>query len=131
MKTKFRFLFFLIPVAMITAGAAILMGLWNWLLPSLFGAVAITFIQALGILVLVRILTWGGRWFWWMRWNRLAYAGAGGYHHCHPFTHHHDAWRMKMKEKLENMTPEEREKWNNRCGGWDKKDEKAGNEVKR
>jgi hypothetical protein len=128
MKTKFRFLYFLLPVAMMSAGTGILMALWNWLMPSLFGSGTITFIQALGILVLARILTWGGRWFWWMRWNRFAYATSGGYHHCHPYSHHHDSWRMKMKEKWDNMTPEEKEKWGNRCSGWSKNEETENKE---
>jgi len=116
MKSKFGFLYFLVPVAMIAAGTAILMALWNWLMPSLFGATTLTFIQALGILILVRILTWGGGWFRWMRWNRFAYATAGNYHQCHPYFHRHEFWRMKMKEKWDNMSPEEKEKWKQNCG---------------
>lgn len=37
----------------------IIMHLWNWLLPSLFGWHVITFWQALGLLVLCRILFGG------------------------------------------------------------------------
>ena len=37
-------------------GGQVVMRLWNWLLPSLFGLHAITFWQALGLLVLCRIL---------------------------------------------------------------------------
>jgi hypothetical protein len=57
-------------------GGWIVMHLWNWLLPALFGWRMISFWQALGMLVLCRILfggvhgpgwhrsrrPWGGRW---------------------------------------------------------------------
>ena len=43
----------------ITIGGEIVMHLWNWLLPALFGWREITFWQALGILVLCRILFGG------------------------------------------------------------------------
>jgi hypothetical protein len=37
----------------------IVMGLWNWLVPAMFGGRIITFWQALGVLVLSRILFGG------------------------------------------------------------------------
>ncbi|MGZ7039533.1 MAG: hypothetical protein ACXVJO_15265, partial [Thermoanaerobaculia bacterium] len=40
-------------------GGEVVMGLWNWLLPSLFGWRQVTFWQALGLLVLCRILFGG------------------------------------------------------------------------
>lgn len=74
----------------------IVMHLWNWLLPALFGWRQISFWQALGLLVLCRIL-FGG-------WS----GGGGG---------RSKGWRRK---KWESMTPEERErlrqKWAERCG---------------
>ncbi len=42
--------------AFIALGGAIVLWLWNWLLPPLFGWHEITFWQALGILLLCRIL---------------------------------------------------------------------------
>ncbi len=88
----------------------IVMSLWNAILPAVIGVKAITFIQALGILVLSKILFggFGGRGKW-----------RGG-----------TAWREKMKQRFDTMTPEEKEKfkaeWKNRCGGrwgrFDKKD---------
>ena len=81
---------------------AVVMGLWNAILPAVLGVKSITFLQALGILLLSKIL-FGG--FGGKRWG-------GG---------HGQEWRQKMKEKWNNMTPEEREKfkaeWKNRCGG--------------
>lgn len=74
--------------------------LWNAILPdAVTGVKAISFFQAMGILVLSKILFgfnkgWGGG-------NRYQ-------------------WKQRMQEKLKNMTPEEREKfkaeWRNRCG---------------
>ena len=43
----------------IAIGGAIVMGLWNWLLPALFDGPRITFWQAVGILALCRILFGG------------------------------------------------------------------------
>jgi hypothetical protein len=41
-------------------GGTIVMRLWNWLLPELFGWPQIGFWQALGLLILCRILLGGG-----------------------------------------------------------------------
>ena len=40
-------------------GGALVMALWNWLLPSLFGWPTLTFWKALGLLALSRILFGG------------------------------------------------------------------------
>jgi len=64
-------------------------GLWNWLMPALFGLHAINFWQALGLLLLSKILFAGFR------------GGPGGPMH----------WRRRMMERWEQMTPEEREKF--------------------
>jgi hypothetical protein len=78
----------------------VVMSLWNWLMPALFGLHVITFWQALGLLVLCKILFGGFR-------------GRGG-----PGMH----WRRRMMERWEQMTPEEREKFRQgmggRCGGF-------------
>ena len=56
---------FLAPLALIgvavfiAAGGGVVMWLWNWLTPALFGWHTITFGQALGLLVLCRILFGG------------------------------------------------------------------------
>jgi hypothetical protein len=79
-------------VAFIAIGGEIVMKLWNWLLPPLFGWRQITFWQALGILVLCRILFGGfGR------------HGSGG-----------SNFRRRMKGRCEHMTPEERERFRQR-----------------
>ena len=73
-------------------GGAAVLALWNWLLPPLFGWPEITFWQALGLLVLCRIL----------------FGGFG----CHRSGHSN--WRRRMEERCENMTPEERERFRQR-----------------
>jgi hypothetical protein len=83
-------------VAFIALGGEIVMQLWNWLLPTLFAVREITFWQALGILVLCRIL-FGG-------------FGCGGPR----------GPRMRLRTKWDAMTPEERERFREgmrrRCG---------------
>ena len=86
---------FLMPVGFLAVAAgfgAVVMLLWNWLMPTLFGLDVINFWQALGILVLSRIL----------------FGGFGFGHilkrHKHHIGHHiHERW-MKM-------TPEQRKEF--------------------
>lgn len=73
-------------------GGEIVLQLWNWLLPPLFGWPRITFWQALGLLVLCRILFGGS-----------GMRGSG-----------RSNWRRRMEERCENMTPEERERFRQR-----------------
>jgi hypothetical protein len=77
----------LFAVVALTVLSAVVMGLWNWLMPTLFGWRVITFWQALGLLALSRILF--GR-----------FGGPGGRMH----------WRHRMLERWNQMTPEERDK---------------------
>ena len=91
-----------IPIA-IAAGVfifgSVVMLLWNALLPALFGFKIITFWQALGILVLAKILFGGFR-------------GGHGHHKCHGHSH----WQGS---KWMHLSPEEKEKmraeWKGRC----------------
>ena len=46
-------------IVFIVVGGVVVLQLWNWLLPPLFGVPAVTFWQALGILALCRILFGG------------------------------------------------------------------------
>jgi hypothetical protein len=65
MRSRAKKLILIAPLAMvgmvvfIMIGGTIVMLLWNWLAPALFGLRLITFWQALGILVLCRILFGG------------------------------------------------------------------------
>lgn len=101
MKRALRILKFLvIGVCVIILVSFIVMWLWNWLTPALFGWHVITFWQAFGILVLSKILFGGFR-------------GRPGPHMY---------WRRRMMERWTHMTPEEREKFREsmrgRCGHW-------------
>jgi Ca2+/H+ antiporter, TMEM165/GDT1 family len=85
-------------------GGELVMHLWNWLLPSLFGWRQITFWQAFGLLALCRIL----------------FGGWGGHHGSRSSMRRRISERMD--ERWEKMTPEEREKfrqsWRSRCSGF-------------
>jgi len=95
---------YIVPLAIlaiplfIAIGGELVMHLWNWLLPPLFGWRLITFWQAPGILVLCRILF--GR------------MGGRGFHRSN--------FRRRMAERWDHMTPEERERFRQgmrgRCG---------------
>ena len=97
-----KWIFFLAPPAVVLFVAIIgeiVMHLWNWLLPPLFGWRPIGFWQALGLLVLCRIL-------------------FGGFGH----NGNHGGKRRRMQERWDQMPPEEREKFRQgmrgRCGTW-------------
>jgi hypothetical protein len=87
-------------VLFIALGGELVRQLWNWLLPPLFGFREITFWQALGVLVLSRILFggFGGRGSG-GRASRMAFAAA-----CER------AFR-RMDANWDHMTPEERERF--------------------
>ncbi len=90
----------LIAIAAVALLGVIVEHLWNWLIPAIVGWHAINFWQAVGILVLSKILFGGFR-------------GRGG-----------ERWRHRIGERWEKMSPEEREKFRSglrgRCGdrGW-------------
>jgi hypothetical protein len=79
--------------AFVFIGGEVVMHLWNWLLPDIFGWKQVTFWQALGLLALSRIL-FGG------------FSRGGGMQRSH--------FRRRMAERWDGMTPEERAKF---CGG--------------
>src|SRR5216117_2564763 len=95
MRKKWIFIALLAILAIpvfIAIGGEIVLHLWNWLLPPLFGWREITFWQALGLLALCRIL-FGG----------FGFHGSG-----------HSSLRRRMEERCEHMTPEERERFRQR-----------------
>lgn len=108
MKRRSRFgkavLILICITAFVMLFSFIVMSLWNAILPAVLGVKVITFWQALGILVLSKIL----------------FGGFGGFHRKKE--QFRNRFRQKMMDKLAAMTPEEKEKfkneWKNRCGGW-------------
>jgi uncharacterized membrane protein len=105
---------FIVPAALLGMALFIFIGgeivrlLWNWLLPSLFGWPQITFWQALGLLVLCRIL-FGG-----FRSHGAARSGSTIRQRLV------DRMADRVAERWERMTPEERERFRQRirerCG---------------
>ena len=103
---------FLAPLAilglllLIAIGGEVVMQLWNWLLPPLFGWRQITFWQALGILALCRIL----------------FGGFGRHGGPRSSIRRRMADRMadRVADRWEHMAPEERERFRQgmlgRCG---------------
>jgi len=86
--------------AFIALGGWVVMSLWNWLLPPLFGFHIIEFWQALGLLLLTRIL-FGG---FGIR------GGRGGSHMRARFRERFgERLAERVGERWDAMTPEERE----------------------
>src|SRR5437016_7560129 len=83
-------------------GGEVVMLLWNWLAPSLFGLRLITFWQAIGLLALCRILFGGFG------------LGGGGHRSSRRRRMNgriRERVRERMNERWEQMTPEERERF--------------------
>lgn len=101
LKNALKFVFF--AALFVAAATFATLSLWNWLMPMLFHLPALTFWQALGLLVLSRILTGGfGR------------GGQGGWARGR-------AWKRQMQQRMEAFSPAEREKFRqqmrSRCAG--------------
>ena len=94
MKMKVRgivrgLVFFLMAALAAILFSFVVKWLWNWLMPALFGLHLISFWQALGVLILSKILFSG------------FHARPGGSRD----------WRMRFIRRWDQMTPEEREKF--------------------
>ncbi|MEO6302185.1 MAG: hypothetical protein ABIP51_03325 [Bacteroidia bacterium] len=102
-KHKRKFIFFpLIALAFVLGAGYIVMLLWNAILPAVITSVGtLTYIQAVGLLILCRILFGGFK-------GRGGYGGYG------------NKGTPLWKEKMMNMSEEDREKfkneWRERCG---------------
>ncbi len=71
----------------------VVMLLWNWLMPSIFGLPAITFWKAWGLVILAHILF------------------KTGHHrnHHNGFSHPHSPWKEKFREKMKHYCREKQE----------------------
>jgi hypothetical protein len=122
MKAKWIFKAVFGGLAFVAAMGFITMQLWNALAVSLFAAPVITFWQALGLLVLGRLLTGG-----------FGHRGGWGQH----WKEKHHMKAHMMKEKWSGMNDQERkefmENWKTRnyCGpfGRENKEEKPDIET--
>ncbi|RMZ58480.1 hypothetical protein D1632_12760 [Chryseobacterium nematophagum] len=97
-KHKKGWILFLVCPPLIFLGVTwIVMALWNCVLPEILSVKSITYWQAMGILILSKIL-------------------FGGFHFGKGMR---DFKERKMKEKMKGLSPKEREKfkevWRNRC----------------
>jgi len=91
-KRKIFFFILLFPALFLGIGAIVML-LWNAILPVVIHVESISYLQALGILVLSKILFSGFR------------HGYSGRNFHSPSKWHH------LKEKWENMTDEEKAKY--------------------
>lgn len=102
-SNKSKFIFFpIIGIAFVTLAGYAIMYLWNAILPEVLTiARPISYWQAIGLLVLCKILFGGFK------------GGPGRYKNGYNK-------RMEWKEKMQNMSAEEREQfraeWRQRCG---------------
>ena len=92
--------------------AYVVMLLWNGVLVKVVPVSMVSYSQALGILLLSKILFGGFKGGWGSRYK--------------------DHWKQKMEHKWQQLSPEEREKikeeWRNRCRIWKRgnQDDNAG-----
>jgi hypothetical protein len=102
--------FVVLALALVAALSYVVMSLWNALVPSLFHGPTVQFWQAVGLLILCRILFGGFRG-----------RGGHGWHGGPGWYGHNGGWRQRMwRRHWESLTPEERErlraKFKQRCG---------------
>jgi len=89
--------FLFLMVGFIFLAGFVVMSLWNWLMPMLFGIKTVTFMQALGLLLLSKIL----------------FGNFGGKNH----SKHRSNWKQRMQMKWESMTDEEKERFKSKYEG--------------
>ncbi|SDC64595.1 hypothetical protein [Niabella drilacis] len=94
------FLFVLLGFLAILLFGCIVMLLWNAVLPDLLGTKQITYWQAVGLLVLSKII--------------FGFGHGGPRHHQGPS----DRLRQKFRNMSEEERKEFREAWKQRCGQW-------------
>ncbi len=85
---KYIPLFIVLFVVAVIAFSYIVMSLWNWLIPELFGGPMITMWQAIGLLLLSKIL----------------FGSFNHGHHKHNDHPSHLEWKEKVHEKFKNHT---------------------------
>ena len=76
-------------IVIATVVGFVVMHLWNWLMPAVFGLKPITYLQAIGLLLLSKIL-------------------FGGFHR---HSGGHRRWKRHIEDRWAQMSPEERERF--------------------
>ncbi|MGI9550099.1 MAG: hypothetical protein ACR2MT_02775 [Aurantibacter sp.] len=84
----------------------IIMWLWNWLMPAIFGLTVITYWQAVGILVL----------------GKLIFGGLGSGHHSKS---HKEKPRKRFREKMRESCKSDFSRWEHYDKFWEEEGEKA------
>ena len=85
-------------VVVVSLVAALFMQLWNWLIPDLFNGPVLTYWQALGLLIL----------------SKLLFGGMG-----HHKKHKHYSWKNHWKHHCDTVSDEDRSRWkSNFMGKW-------------
>ncbi len=102
-----------------------LMYCWNYAMPYVFKLPMINFWQALAMLVIAKILFSNG-------WRRHRHRGWG------PPAHVREMWANRMGARMQNMSPEEKERikkyWEHKCGrrfggGWNQQTENTNEQT--
>jgi nitrate reductase NapE component len=84
-------LFGILGIAAIAGFGFVVMWLWNWLIPELFGGPTLTYWQTVGLFILSKIL----------------FSGVGHRQsHEHKDKRHKDFWRKRFEEKMNNKANE-------------------------
>jgi hypothetical protein len=97
-KRPYLFPLFFLAAALVLGGAVML--LWNAIMPDIIGCAPLNFLQALGLLVLCRIL----------------FGGFRGRHSGGPSWKRGVEWRERWKNMSEEERAAMRERWQKRCG---------------
>ena len=84
-------------------GGEIVLHLWNWLMPPLFGWPMLTFWKALGLLALCRIL-FGG--FGWHRSRGFRFGGGMGGHFARMSPEERERFRQSVREHCRQFVRE-------------------------
>ncbi|GAB6009870.1 hypothetical protein [Dysgonomonas reticulitermitis] len=103
MNKKKKFLGALIFLAVFAAAIAIVMLLWNALIPSIIGWTAINYWQAAGLMLLCRLLLGG--------FGRFGKFGRFGHHHHHKFHKRKKEEMIAFREKMKDMSRDERSEY--------------------
>lgn len=102
--------FIVLGIAGVLLVTYLFMVLWNMLIPEIFNGPTLTYFQAIGLMVLAKMLFgFGGN-----GWGSKQHWGA-------KFEHNQDkrsAWKEKIEAKMASMSDEEKEKFKNSMKGW-------------
>lgn len=103
MNKKRKFFGILIFIAVFAAAIAVVMLLWNALIPSIIGWTTINYWQAAGLMILCRLLLGG--------FGRFNKFGRFGHHHHHRHNKKSKEEMFALREKMKDMSRDERREY--------------------